>query len=202
MGSRQAKLPRRIRAAMNAARCSEGPREAVACAPVSCGGGPRASLRVASEREWNCEWWARMGGWEERGLPAARVLKGARCFFFALAGCASEGWLTLTQRDFRGPTGSVAALWCGPPCARRSPTGDWQRDVASARRCSGAAVTVSRRHIGTSARRRERERVDKNARILWISAAISGDCPIDAKCDQGFSGAGPTRGREYARFCL
>ena len=182
MGSRQAKLPRRIRAAMNAARCSEGPREAVACAPVSCSGGPRASLRVASEREWNCEWWARMGGWEERGLPAARVLKGARCFFFALAGCASEGWLTLTQRDFRGPTGSAAALRCGPSCARRPPTGDWQRGIASARRC-------------------ERERVDKNARILWISAAISGDCAIDAKCDQGFSGAGSARGREYARFC-
>ena len=201
MGGRQAKLPRRIRAVMNAARCSEGLREAVACAPVSCGGGPRASLRAASESGRSCERRARMGRWEERGLPAARVLKGARCFFFALAGCASEGWLTLTQRDFRGPTGSAAALRCGPSCARRPPTGGLQRGVASARRCSGAAVTVSRRHIGTSARRRERERVDKNARILWISAAISGDCAIDAKCDQGFSGAGPTRGREYARFC-
>lgn len=186
MGGRQAKLPRRIRAVMNAARCSEGPREAAACAPVSCSGGPRASLRVASESEWNCEWWARMEGWEERSLPAARVLKGARYFFFALAGCASEGWLTLTQRDFLGPTGSAAALRCGPSCARRSPTGGLQRGITSARRRE---------------RERERERVDKNARILWISAAISDDCAIGAKCDQGFSGADSARGRECARFC-
>lgn len=93
MGSRQAKLPRRVRAVMNAARCSEGPREAVACALVSCGGGPRASLRVASESGWNCERWARMGGWEERGLPAARVLKAPGASFSLLrVALQRAGW--------------------------------------------------------------------------------------------------------------
>ena len=62
-------------------------------------------------------------------------------------------------------------------------------------------IAAARRHGGAVARWCERERVDKYARILWISAAMSGDCAIDAKCDQGFSRTCPTRGREYARFC-
>ena len=182
MGSRQAKLPRRVRAVMNAARCSEGPREAVACALVSCGGGPRASLRVASESGWNCERWARMGGWEERGLPAARVLKVPGASFSLLrVALQRAGW---RWRNATFAARPAALRRCGAARLAHDgpPTGDWQRGITSVRRC-------------------ERERVDKNARILWISAAISGDCPIDAKCDQGFSRTCPTRGKEYARFC-
>lgn len=132
----------------------------------------RVELRVVGED-------GRVGG---TGFARRSRFERRPVLLLALVGCVSEGWLTLSQRDFRGPTGSAAALRCGPSCARRPPTGDWQRGIASARWC-------------------ERERVDKYARILWISAAMSGDCAIDAKCDQGFSGAGSTRGREYARFC-
>ena len=81
----------------------------------------------------------RVGG---TGFARRSRFEGAWRFFFAFAGCASEGWLALAQRDFCGPTGGAAALRCGPSCARRSPTGDWQRGIASARRCSGAGESV------------------------------------------------------------
>ena len=73
----------------------------------------RVELRVVGED-------GRVGG---TGFARRSRFERRPVLLLALVGCVSEGWLTLSQRDFRGPTGSLAALWCGPPCARRAADG-------------------------------------------------------------------------------